>query len=58
MFARTYTLIKATFSLINFAAEPNLVRRVLELAFREGDVEFIKCLVTEQTVEVHGESRV
>ena len=38
-----------------FITEPDLVTRVLELTICEGDVDFIKYLVTEQGVDVNGE---
>ena len=41
--------------LIVYFTEPDLVTRVLELTICEGDVDFIKYLVTEQGVGVNGE---
>ena len=39
-----------------FVTEPDLVTRVLRLTICEGDVGFIKYLVTEKGVDVNGES--
>ena len=38
--------------------EPGLKKRVLKQAVLEGDVSFVKYLVTEQGVDVNGESSV
>ena len=38
-----------------YLTEPDLVTRMLELTIREGDVDFIKYLSTEQGVDVNGE---
>ena len=38
-----------------YVTEPDLVTQVLELTICEGDVDFIKYLVTEQGVDVNGE---
>ena len=34
---------------------PSLVRGVLDQAIREGDVDFLKYIVTKQGVDVNGE---
>ena len=39
-----------------YFTEPDLVTRVLELTICEGDVDFIKYFVSEQGVDVRGES--
>ena len=41
-----------------FVVEPGLKKRVLKQAVLEGDVSFVKYLVTEQGVDVNGESSV
>ena len=38
-----------------YVTEPDLVTRVLELTSREGDLGFIKYLVTEKGMDVNGE---
>ena len=40
-----------------FVTEPESLTRVLELTICEGDVDFIKYLVTEQGVDINGEPR-
>ena len=41
---------------MSFLAQPSsLVMRMLELAVLECDMEFIKYLITEQSVDVNGE---
>ena len=46
------------FLIVLFAIEPGLKKRVLKQAVLEGDVSFVKYLVTEQGVDVDGESSV
>ena len=41
-----------------FVIEPGLKKRVLKQAVLEGDVSFVKYLVTEQGMDVNGESSV
>ena len=41
-----------------FVKEPGLKKRVLKQAVLEGDVSFVKYIVTEQGVDVNGESSV
>ena len=46
---RQYTLISDVSAL-----DPRLLDQVLELTTKEGDVDFIKYLITEQGVDVKG----
>ena len=38
-----------------YITDSDLIARVLELVIKKEDVDFIKCLVTEQGVDVNGE---
>ena len=46
------------FLIVLFVIEPGLKSRVSKQAVLEGDVSFVKYLVTEQGVNVNGESSV
>ena len=38
-------------------SEPELLRRILELTVREGDLELLKYLVSNQNVDINGKHK-
>ena len=51
-----HSIVHAAMVTLKSFTDPDLVRRVLWLAVSKGDVDFVKYFVTEQSVDVNGES--